>query len=291
MRSMTGYGSHEGPVGKGVLFVEIRGVNSRFLDVNCKFPVSIYPLEPQIRKLIQSHIVRGKIEIFIKERANLADTFEIVVNKELVRQYKKCLAHINDMLGLKTSSHLLEVVDLKELVVSRERPINIGMYWGQIQKVIIKALAKFDAMKKKEGETLKKDQMVRLKYFAHIIHKLEMLSNKRIATAKAKKMLNNGSNDLADKPAMDRRNAEISALSDKMDVTEEITRLKSHIGQYRSLLAKNGAVGRQIDFLLQEMHREINTLGSKSFDAQISSVVVEAKAELEKLREQVQNFE
>lgn len=291
MRSMTGYGSHEGPVGKGVLFVEIRGVNSRFLDVNCKFPVSIYPLEPQIRKLIQSHIVRGKIEIFIKERANLADTFEIVVNKELVRQYKKCLAHINDMLGLKTSSHLLEVVDLKELVVSRERPINIGMYWGQIQKVIIKALAKFDAMKKKEGETLKKDQMVRLKYFAHIIHKLETLSNKRIATAKAKKMLNNGSNDLADKPAMDRRNAEISALSDKMDVTEEITRLKSHIGQYRSLLAKNGAVGRQIDFLLQEMHREINTLGSKSFDAQISSVVVEAKAELEKLREQVQNFE
>ena len=290
MKSMTGYGSNEGRVGKGVLFVEIRGVNSRFLDINCKLPFSMYPLEPQIKNLIQKRIIRGKIEIFMKERANLADTVELHVNENLVTQYKKCLAMINQMMGVKTSSHLLEVVDLKDLVVARDRPFNAIQYWPQIEKVVLKAISGFDEMRQKEGAALKRDQLGRIKNLAAVINKIRTLSEKKIEKVRSKKM-SMIKDSSTDKCVIDKTAAEIISISDRLDITEEITRLSSHIDQYLGLLNKKGAVGRQIDFLLQEMHREINTLGSKACDADISNLVVSAKAELEKLREQVQNLE
>ena len=290
MKSMTGYGSSEGRVGRGVLFAEIRGVNSRFLDVNCKLPFNMYPLEPRIRNLLQGSITRGKIEIFIKERVSLAETFELEVNHDLVRQYKKCMNSINNMLGLKVSSHLLEVVDLKELVVTRDRPVNTEALWGQIQRVILQAIAKFDGMRRKEGDALRTDQLKRVREFHRIVTKLQSQVIRR-ADKMRHKMLSEATEAVGERVSQERINIEIGAAIDRMDVTEELTRLKSHIDQYLGLLNKKGAVGRQIDFLLQEMHREINTLGSKASDSQLSSLVVEAKSELEKLREQVQNVE
>jgi len=283
MKSMTGYGSSEGKVGRGLLFAEIRSVNSRFLDINCKLPFSMYPLEPKIKTIIQNNVIRGKIEVFVKERVHLGETVELSVNQALVRQYKKCLGEITQMLGMKTSSHLLEVVDLKELVTVKERPLDMHSLWRQIEKVIITAVRKYDSMRIAEGAALKRDQLKRLNDFSRIVSMIEKRCGIRLN--EYKKRVNE---HIRDGVASD---AEISNLSDKLDVTEELIRLKSHISQYRSLIEKRGAVGRQIDFLLQEMHREINTLGSKASDGSMSSLVVEAKAELEKLREQVQNVE
>jgi len=246
MKSMTGYGSSEGRVGKGVLFVEIRGVNSRFLDVNCKLPFGMYPLEPRIRNLVQKNIIRGKVDVFAKERANLADTIELHVNENLVKQYKKCLRTINQMMGVKTSSHLLEVVDLKDLVVSKDRPFNAILYWPQIEKVILGAVGKFDSMRKKEGETLKRDQNLRLKNLGRIVAKVRALSDKKIENVRSKKMLEIKS-ATNDKAAIDKTTAEIVSASDRLDITEEITRLGSHIQQYFDLFHKKGPLeGRLI---------------------------------------------
>lgn len=280
MKSMTGYGSAEGRVGDGILFAEVRSINSRFLDVNCKIPPSMYPIEPNIKKTIQNNIIRGKIEVFLKEKKELAQSFELVVNTRLVKEYKKALAQIMGMIGVKASSHLLEVVDLKDLVVHRDKPVNIELYWRQISSVIMVAIRKNDKMRRQEGDAIKTDQFKRLHSLEKTIFSIETLSNAR--SAKLHKGVENNTKEGTNG---------ISSLLDRLDITEEITRLESHLSQYKNLIKKNGAIGRQLDFLLQEMHREINTLGSKASDGKISSYVVEAKAELEKLREQAQNIE
>lgn len=277
MKSMTGYGSAEGRVGKGTLFAEVRGVNSRFLDINCKIPPSMYVVESKIRKLAQDNIVRGKVDIFIKEKASIADSLELSVNEALVKQYKNCLNRITGMLGLKASSHLLEVVDLKELVVFRDTGVDMSRMWQQIEKIISGAILKFDSMRKKEGEALKRDQLKRIAELERVVGAIKKRAKIKVFECREKM-----------KGCLE---AEMAALLDRIDVTEELTRLESHIGQYRGLVGKNGVVGRQLDFLIQEMHREINTLGSKANDADVSGHVVEAKTEIEKLREQVQNVE
>lgn len=277
MKSMTGYGSAEGCVGKGVLFAEVRSVNSRFLDVNCKIPFSLYCLESKIKKAVQSRCLRGKIDVFIKERKDIAETLEMKVNTKLVEEYKKCLNQVVKMVGAKVSSHLLEVVDLKDLIVVREKPLNVELFWKQIERVILDALCRHDSMRKKEGEATKRDQTKRLSILAQVCSSIE-----KAMQARQKGIL---------KSVTSETSSETASTLDKFDVTEELTRLKSHIAQYRVLVHKNGGIGRQLDFLIQEMHREINTLGSKASDSKVSGFVVAAKTEIEKLREQVQNIE
>ena len=278
---MTGYGAAEEKVGKGVLFAEIRSVNNRFLDINCKLPPTMYAIEPRIKKLSQNKLLRGKLEVFLKAKKDLADSLKLSVNTGLVKQYRDCLTSITKMLGLKASSHLLEVVDLKELVVFHEDKLDVESLWKQIERVVRKAIERLDAMRKKEGQALKKDQLkriVRLKQiFSSIEKRFDVKSDEYRSKVEAAVLETTSSDDIA--------------LPDRIDITEELIRLKSHIVQYSSLLRKAGAVGRQIDFLLQEMHREINTLGSKACDGHITTLVVDAKSELEKLREQVQNIE
>lgn len=261
MKSMTGYGSSEGGVGEGLLFAEVRSINSRFLDINCKIPPYMFVLEPKIKKFIQNRVIRGKVEVFLKEKKEFSSVSELQVNKQLVKQYRACLKQITAMLGIKASSHLLEVVDLKDLVVFREKPVRLESMWRQMEKVILGAMKKMEAMRTAEGRAIEKDQTKQLKRLGKLLLAME----RRLST----------------------RPCDVSYV----DVTEELTRFKSHIGQYRSIMKGVGAVGRQLDFLIQEMHREVNTLGSKSCDAKISGLVVEVKTEIEKLREQIQNIE
>ncbi len=155
---MTGYGSSEGRVGKGVVFVEVRSINSRFLDINCKLPFSMFPIEGRVKKTMQGRMIRGKVEVFMKEKREIAETFELTVNHKLVGQYKKCLNDVNRLIGRKTSSHLLEVMDLKDLVVHRDKRVNIEGYWSPIEKVLNAAVMKCDAMRKKEGFAIERDQ-------------------------------------------------------------------------------------------------------------------------------------
>lgn len=281
MKSMTGYGSSEGRVGKGVVFAEVRSVNSRFLDVNCKLPFSMFPIENTIKKVIQNKLIRGKVEVFVKEKKEIAETFELTVNQRLVGQYKKCLSDVNRLIGHKTSSHLLEVMDLKDLVVHRDKPVKIERFWSSIEKVLNAAIAKCDAMRKKEGIAIEHDQLKRLSILTRLVSSIEGRSKVRDGEVRGR----------LEKETTDQLANGVSSALERLDITEELTRLKSHLSQYRSLIKRKGAIGRQLDFLIQEMHREVNTLGSKACDGEISGFVVDTKAEVEKLREQVQNVE
>lgn len=289
MKSMTGYGVAEGKVGKGIVFVEIRSVNNRFLDINCKLPYRMNPVESKIKKTIQNSTIRGKVDVFVKEKKEIEDSFVLQLNLDLAKQYKKCIEELEKAVGIKTSSHLLEIVDLKELIVFREKHIAFDGLWREIEAVVKKAVSNFDAMRKMEGLALKRDQAGRLKALEKIVSSIGKkivggLAEYRGRMCKRMRSIS----PTADENMIDN---ELAVVSEKADTTEEITRLKSHIAQYKSLINRSGAVGRQIDFLIQEMHREINTLGSKAGDSAISKLVVEAKSEIEKLREQVQNVE
>lgn len=292
MKSMTGYGAAEGKVGKGRVFIEIRSVNHRYCDIQIKIPPRMNLLDPLFRELIKNRVERGKIELFLKERKGIAASRELSLDVALAKKYHKCLEELEKELGPnKREVHLLEVIDARELINIEDVDIDYGKYWSVIKKIAAEALQKMERMRAREGAYLLKDQKKRLKKVASYVENVAKQSGKNLSkqqTKMRKKLMKGVSGNSHTK---DRIEAEINFLSDKMDISEELTRLRSHISQYRKILMQKGAVGRQLDFLLQEFNRETNTIGAKAGDAEISKYVVSVKSELEKLREQVQNIE
>ena len=292
MKSMTGYGSSEGVVGNGRLFIEIKSVNHRYCDIQLKIPPKLNSVDPAIRKLIKNNVERGKVELFMRERGNIAPVKNVKADLELSKRYQRCVEAIEKSLGRsKGSTSLLEVVDIKDLISAEDVSMDYMKYWGKIKSLMMLALKKYDGMKLSEGRYLLQDQKVRIKKIGSVAKAISNRSDvcvkksKKEFESKLKKSIENSN------IARERLEAELASMVDKMDIAEELTRLQSHLSQYRHILTKTGAIGRQLDFLIQEMNREINTVGSKAGDAKISTYVVDIKSELEKLREQVQNIE
>jgi uncharacterized protein YicC (UPF0701 family) len=269
MRSMTGYGASEGKVGKGRVFVEIRTVNHRYCDLQIKLPPKMGVLDPKIRKALQEGIDRGKVDFFLKDRIGIAPDVRLTINEAMVAQYQLVLRRLARMLGQKAPADLLSVVDLKDVVELQEASVSYESFWPQIRRVVLQAIAKLNKMREVEGRFLHQDQIKRVAKLVQLVRQIH-----KLATADELRLQN-----------------DVSPMAERVDVAEEITRLQSHLIQYRSTLGAKGAIGRQLDFLLQEMNREINTIGSKALNTNISKLVVEAKSELEKLREQAQNIE
>ncbi len=269
MRSMTGYGAAEGKVGRGKIFVEIRAVNHRYCDLQVRMPPKMGALEPKVRKLLQGCIDRGKVDFFLKERIGIESNVRLIINEPLVRQYQSVLRKLSRMVGQKVPGDLLNVVDIKDLLQVREGEVSYESLWPQMRRVVNQATAKFNKMRETEGRFLHQDQVKRAGRIALLVRHIQ-----KLAAQDEARLQNDG-----------------SVMADRVDVAEEITRLQSHLNQYREVLTAGGAIGRQLDFLLQEMNREINTIGSKALNVSISRLVVEAKSELEKLREQAQNIE
>lgn len=270
MKSMTGYGAAEGPVGRGKIFVEIRAVNHRYNDLSLKIPPKLNVLDPKLRKLLTGAISRGKIEMFIKERQACEPAPKVTVNIPLARAYERGLRDIERT--LKLSAHdLFSCIPLGDVLRVEDPEIRYDRLWPEVSRVAQKALAQFDKMRSVEGAHLLKDQRRRLKLIQQMVAKVEA----RMKLLKAQ------------------RAAELAATGalDRSDVTEELVRFASHCAQYGTYLSASGAVGRQLDFLLQEMNREVNTIASKAGDASVSQLIVDVKSELEKLREQAQNIE
>lgn len=291
MRSMTGYGSAEGKVGKGAVFVEIRTVNHRYCDLQVKIPAKMGVLDPKLRKALQENIDRGKVEFFLKEKAGIEPSAHLVINEPLLRQYDATLKKVAKLLGQKTSVDLLSVVDLKELLIVREVNVSYEKLWSQIKKVVDAALARLNKMRVTEGRFLFQDQTKRVLKLHSLVKQIQAQSEHTITRYKERTRSRLGKEIGRASIDENRLQADVSSLADRIDIAEEITRLQSHLVQYKTSLKSKGSIGRQLDFLLQEMNREINTIGSKALDADVSKYVVEAKSELEKLREQAQNIE
>jgi uncharacterized protein YicC (UPF0701 family) len=269
MRSMTGYGAAEGKVGRGKVFVEIRTVNHRYCDLFLKIPPKMGVLDPKVRKLMQGCIDRGKVDFFMKERIVIDPGVQLAINEPLVRQYQSVLRKLSRMLGQKMPSDLLNVVDVKDLLLVHEGEVSYEPLWPQIKRIVDQAVGKLNKMRDTEGKFLFQDQTKRVARIAQVMKQIHKLA------AQVEVKLQNSD----------------SSMAERVDVAEEITRLESHLSQYRGVLGQKGAIGRQLDFLLQEMNREINTIGSKALNVTISKLVIETKSELEKLREQAQNIE
>lgn len=288
MRSMTGYGTAEGRVGKGILFIEVKSVNHRFCDISIKQPPKMGVLESYIRKYLQDRYLRGKVDVFVKEKRSLFGDLELQIDIDLAKKYQNMLKRLDRALNLKASDEFLHYVGLDHFVSTKEKEGDYGRLWDQIARLLARACDHVDLMRTREGAHIKQDQQKRIRLIERLVAHIRRRSSVALDRhrERVRSMVSGGGQ--VDETRLE---TEVAYIGGRQDIAEELTRLESHIKQYDSLLKGNGAVGRKLDFLLQEVNREVNTIGAKGGDATISKHVVECKTELERLREQIQNVE
>ncbi len=288
---MTGFGSVEGKVGQGRLYIEIKSINHRYREINFRMPGKMTSLEHLIRSVIQTKIARGKCDIYIRENEKICKSTQLTVNVALAKQFNDCLTQLEKSLALPKTNNPIQFMDLNKIISVEEVHIDYEKWWKQIETLVNRALTQLTRMRQKEGINIRKDQKLRLKHLLRLVKQIDKTIKK--AQSNQPKKLREKINASVGEGVFDeqRFQNEVVFMISKQDISEEIVRLYSHIKQYAALIDDKGLVGRKIDFLLQEMNREINTIGSKSSGVAISEYVVEAKSELERLREQIQNIE
>jgi len=290
MRSMTGYGTAEGNVGKGRLFIEVKSVNHRFCDINLKLPPKMNIVEPHMRRYLQDIFARGKIDVFVKEKRPLFGGVKLSLDIDLAEKYQRQFKKLAKALDLPRDTDFLRYVGMEQFIHMVEEQGSYDKVWRQIEALLKKAAGQVRAMQQREGSHLLKDQRRSLDALAKLVDRVKRESTRALRQNEKrlrKKLMAShisGSDE-------QRLQMELSYLGGRQDIAEELTRLKSHVVQCRSLFRSTQPVGRKADFLLQEMNREVNTIGSKAADAVISRLVVDCKAHLERLREQIQNIE
>lgn len=292
VKSMTGYGRAESLSEGGKIFVEIKSLNHRYLDVSLRFPNILSPLELEIKKKINARFSRGKVEVIIRADGNsaLEKGSATDLNLPLLRNYYALLCRIKEEFNLKEDVNLAMLTSFRDIFVSSEE-INLANAWKNIEVLLDKAIDALTLMREKEGAALCRDLMERVSVIRQLLNNIEHRLPQ--VAAACHRRLTERIRELMGDAAIDesRLMQEVAMMAEKSDITEEIVRFRSHIAQFAEMLQSEGAVGRKIDFLIQEMGRESNTIGSKSSDTEISHTVIEIKSELVRMREQVQNLE
>ena len=292
IKSMTGYGRGLHSSEKiGIISIELKGVNQRFRDISIRLPGALSPLERQIKKEIETVIDRGKIDVYIKIDSRETEEGLFEVNIPLAKSYIATLNKVREELDLPDNPTLMDIAKMND-VINIKKLDSDDISWEELSIPLIEALKTFDEMRRCEGETLSTDMSNRLSTINTISDRINLKQPDitKVYFEKLKKRITS----LTDGMELDesRLTQEAAIIADKSDITEEIVRLKSHIDQFRELLGSaSGAVGRKLDFLLQEMNREANTIGSKCNDANTTADVVDMKSEIERIKEQVQNIE
>lgn len=290
--SMTGFGRGDASSDGISITVEAKSVNSRYLDISLRLPQSIQEKELDFKELIHKHINRGKINVSV--RINKAETGEpdVRINPNLVEGYKKMLDRLRDAAGIEGEVTLRDLLQFNDIFMSREEDEEtINTIWQLAKEATENALEQLVHMRKQEGTQLKNDLMNRVDHIKSKMDEVQELTNGRAKETRDKlieRIQNLVDDELIDK---DRLELEVAVLVDKMDITEELVRLQSHIKFFKEAIAHKDSVGRRLNFLSQEMNREINTIGSKANNSEISQHVVHAKESLEQIKEQIQNVE
>lgn len=291
IKSMTGYGRFEGVIdGRNVIF-EIRSVNHRFLELQCRTPRGCGFIEETIKKLVSEYVTRGKTDVYVSIEADDSLAAEVTLNRSLAEGYIKALRELHDSYGLADDISVSSVARYNDLFTVRKAPENEEALCAITEKAGRIALESFVAMREREGEKLRADVLSRCDKIISIVEQIEARSPELVKEYR-EKLYARLSEVLGDTTIDPQRIlTEAAIFADKTAVDEETVRLRSHIDQLRTMLSGNEAVGRKIDFIVQEMNREANTTGSKVSDAQLAHKVVDIKAEIEKIREQIQNIE
>ena len=289
---MTGFGRAECQEDDYTYQAEIRSVNNRFIEINTRLPKAYSDLEQPLKKLIKSHCSRGSISLTISLgfSNDSPGEWEIKPNLPLAKQYLDALKNIQNSLGLTGEVDLKSVIGLREII--KIDPVTMDPAKKDLILNITKeALASLQKMREEEGKTLQKDLAQRIDFIE--THLADIESRHPQVIGEYQEKLKERIKNITDGLELDetRLAQEAALLADRSDITEEMTRLKSHLNQFRSFFNTNEPIGRKLEFITQEINREVNTTGSKSSDIIISKRVIEVKSELEKIREQVQNIE
>lgn len=291
LKSMTGYGRAEEPWNGGTITAELRSVNHRFCEVVVRLPKAFIALEDDLKKAVQERCARGRIELSISLSGGKEPGKRLSLDYELARQYHGLLRDLKKRLRLAGSVDLGTMAGFRDIITVGERPADERQLAERLKQVTGQALGALDEMRRREGVSLSKDLTGRLKSVrvdvAAIAERAPVVAQQNFDRMKARVEKLVGSADLD----IGRLHQELAVYADRADISEELTRLRSHLDQFEGTLKSREPVGRTMDFLLQEMGREVNTLGAKANDAEIAGSVVKLKAELEKIREQVQNIE
>ena len=291
LRSMTGYGRAQGSFSGGDIAVEVKSVNNRYLDCGVKLPRGYAYLEEGIKSQVQKTISRGKVDVFITINAAGADNVKISVNEPVAKGYIEAMRQLVQEYGIQDDISASAISRFSDVFLVEKQEQDENEVKSAISGVVAEALGAFDTMRTREGEALKTDLLQKAEGILALVSKVEERSPITVRayrerlTAKMQEVLEDRQIDEA------RIIQEAAIYADKVAVDEETVRLRSHVDQLQNMLSEGGVIGRKLDFLMQEMNREANTIGSKGNDVEQARNVVNIKSELEKIREQIQNIE
>lgn len=288
---MTGFGRCLESVDGKTIIVEIKSVNHRYFEFSSRVPRSCGYLDEKLKSFIQGKVSRGKIDVGVSIQSDGVSDEKIEVNSEVAKGYITALRSANEELGLEDDLTLSRIMRLPDIFDVKKIEEDEETVWNEVKLVAEKALERFVAMRESEGKKMREDILSRLDYITELVEKIEKKSPE--TTEKYRKKLFDKISEVLKDTNVDEQRilTEAAIFSEKTAVDEETVRLRSHINQCREMLSMNEAVGRKLDFLIQEFNREANTIGSKCQDIEITKVVVDLKSEIEKIREQVQNIE
>jgi len=289
---MTGFGTASRTIKKAVITVEIRSINSKYLEVYSKMPMIFSDRDSEVKELVGNKMTRGKVSVNLSIDKGRTNGISFEVQPEIVKDCYKLLKDIKKSTGIKEEIRIEHILKFSEIFKAEESD-ELADYWNDVKKIIEAALNDLLLMKKKEGKTLEKDIMFRINLLDKRINSVDKISGKSIKDTKQRMV--DRVNQLIEAAGLEADNNrleyELIMISDKMDITEELIRARSHIDYFRKNVGEKELSGRRLNFLVQEINREINTIASKSNSSSISQLVVEMKEDLEKIKEQLQNIE
>jgi uncharacterized protein (TIGR00255 family) len=291
LKSMTGFGAGRARVGDEEFSVELRSLNHKFCEVKARLPRELAALESVVVKQVKDRLARGSVEVFVKRQTATAAGTVPIVDAALAREYARAFREVAEALGVPAEVTWHQVASQPGVVRLEERGMDVEAATQAVQAALEQSLSALEQMRQVEGEAIRADLESRLGLIERWSREVAELSPRSVEEYRQR--LTERVAELARGVTVDEQRLaqEVAVFAERTDIAEEMTRLASHLEQFRQLMASGEPAGRRMDFLVQEMHREVNTTGSKSQHADISSRVVSMKAEVERIREQVQNVE
>lgn len=292
VKSMTSFGRAQGEEGNDYLFsIEMKSVNNRYLDINIRLPKFMIALEEDLRKVISSRIKRGKVDVFINYKNYGKGNAKPVLNLELAKDYYDCLKELSNSLDIENDITVSKIAKIPDIITLETEDEDLDEILTEIKPLLESALDKMVEMREIEGEKLKDDIYIKLDEIEKNVKEIEAFADEvpKAYKAKLEERIKELTKDIAINE--ERIAQEVAIFADKVAVDEEITRMYSHLSQMRKTLSLDESIGRKLDFIIQEMNRETNTIGSKCNDMNMTNLVIDIKNLIEKIREQVQNIE
>ncbi len=291
LKSMTAYGRAESTRSDLEYIVEIRSVNHRYREIALKLPQSLLPFEDIVRSLVSERVKRGRVDISVQLKGNGEKGVMLELNLPVVRAYRDIFNALKQELGSEQPLDLSLFSQIKDAIIIRQYGMDLERMEPDLRVVMDEAFDSWEEMRIDEGKAIERDFLERLDTIRGYVDDIRQRAEQASTWYRDKLLQRINKLEKSIEINEDRLMQEVAFMAEKADITEELIRIESHLDQFKKYMAQDDAVGRRLDFLLQEINREVNTIGSKAADSLISHLVVEIKAELEKLREQTQNVE